>query len=218
LQALTTLAYKLLSLNSAVPVILVLLLAVSAPSSADSLEQWLLDPSSPDVPAPVIRSVTFHGNTVISDNQLASTFATQIGKPINRDQFSCALDRIEEQYRRRGTFALVKHVQMSAQTNLDVFIAEPRIAAIQIFGSERFIQSLAADGLGIKPGTVYNERELLAALKALYDKHLFLRDITKSFVRNADPDSDTYTLTIEAIDGNRDNFQTGIDTSYFLSF
>jgi outer membrane protein insertion porin family len=162
-----------------------------------------------------VTGFAFQGNSVLSSGDLSKAFADQLGKPQNLTQLSGAIDKVEQAYHEKGfMLARVVDVKDDPDGNVGIKIDEGNISNIQIVGNKKTKDFIIRRAIKLKPGAVYNERELTADLRKLYGNGYF-QDIRRSLV--PDPNNpDKYTLKVE-VDEKRTGsvgLGGGIDTMY----
>lgn len=145
--------------------------------------------------APVTQ-FAFDGNTVLSSEDLNKLFAGQLGKPQNLTQLSAAIDKVEQQYHERGyTLARVIDVKDDPDGSVSIKVDEGVIGDIKIVGNRKTKDFIIRNALKLKPGAVYNEKQLTNDLRKLFQNGYF-QDIRRSLTPSADA-SDKYTLKVE---------------------
>lgn len=145
--------------------------------------------------APVTQ-FAFQGNQVLSTEEISKVFADQLGKPQNLNQLSAAIDKVEQAYHERGfVLARVTDVKDDPDGSIALSINEGVIEKIQIVGNRKTKDFIVKNAIKIKPGTVYNERQLTNDLRKLYANGYF-QDIRRSLAPAAD-NPDKYTLKVE---------------------
>jgi outer membrane protein insertion porin family len=143
-----------------------------------------------------ITQFAFEGNTVLSAEELNKLFAGQLGKPQNLTQLSAAIDKVEQQYHERGyTLARVTDVKDDPDGSVSIKVDEGVINDVKIVGNKKTKDFIIRNALKLKPGSVYNEKQLTNDLRKLYANGYF-QDIRRSLTPSADA-SDKYTLKVE---------------------
>lgn len=145
--------------------------------------------------APVTQ-FAFQGNGVLTSEDLAHLFSDQLGKPQNLTQLSQAIDKVEQAYHEKGfMLARVVDVKDDPDGSVSVKIDEGVVDQIKIIGNKKTKDFIIRNSIKLKPGTVYNERQLTADLRKLYGQGYF-QDIRRSLT--PDPDHpDKYVLKVE---------------------
>ncbi|MBI4533330.1 MAG: BamA/TamA family outer membrane protein [Candidatus Melainabacteria bacterium] len=145
--------------------------------------------------APVTQ-FAFAGNQVMSTEEIQKIFANQLGKPQNLNELSSAIDKVEQAYHEKGyVLARIVDVTDDPDGSISVAINEGQIGDIQVVGNKKTKNFIIRNAIKIKPGSVYNERQLTADLRKLYANGYF-QDIRRSLV--PDPShSDRYVLKVE---------------------
>lgn len=143
-----------------------------------------------------VTEFAFQGNNVISSADLAKVFSDQLGKPQNLTQLSQAIDKVEQQYHEQGyTLARVVDVKDDPDGSVHLKIDEGVINSVQLAGNKKTKDFLLRNAIKLKPGMVYNEKQLTADLRQLYSNGYF-QDIRRSLSpSNSDPDK--YDLKVE---------------------
>lgn len=145
--------------------------------------------------APVTQ-FAFEGNTVLSAEELNKLFANQLGKPQNLTQLSAAIDKVEQQYHERGyTLARVVDVKDDPDGSVSIKVDEGVLNDIKIVGNKKTKDFIIRNALKLKPGAVYNEKQLTNDLRKLYANGYF-QDIRRSLTPSPDA-TDKYTLKVE---------------------
>jgi outer membrane protein insertion porin family len=143
-----------------------------------------------------ITEFSFQGNQVLSTDDISKVFAQQLGKPQNLNELSSAVDKIEQAYHERGyVLARVTDVKDDPDGSVGLSINEGTIDKIEVTGNKKTKDFLIRNAIKIKPGTVYNERELTADLRKLYANGYF-QDIRRSLAPSPD-NPDRYVLKVE---------------------
>lgn len=145
--------------------------------------------------APVTQ-FAFQGNSVLSNDELSKMFADQLGKPQNLTQLSQSIDKVEQIYHDRGfTLARVVDVKDDPDGSVQLSIDEGVINSIQITGNKKTKDFIVRSAIKLKPGTVYNEKQLTGDLRKLFQNGYF-QDIRRSL--SPSPTSpDRYDLKVE---------------------
>jgi outer membrane protein insertion porin family len=145
--------------------------------------------------APVTQ-FSFHGNQAISTEEISKVFADQLGKPQNLNQLSGAIERVEQAYHDRGfVLSRVTDVKDDPDGSISLTINEGVVDNIQVIGNKKTKDFIIKRSIKMKPGSVYNERQLTQDLRKLYGNGYF-QDIRRSLVPSPN-DPDKYTLKVE---------------------
>jgi outer membrane protein insertion porin family len=145
--------------------------------------------------APVTQ-FAFHGNAAVSTEEISKAFADQLGKPQNLTQLSGSIEKVEQLYHDRGfVLARVTDVKDDPDGSISLNINEGVIEGIQITGNKKTKDFIIKRSIKLKPGSVYNERQLTGDLRKLYSNGYF-QDIRRSLVPSPN-DPDKYTLKVE---------------------
>jgi outer membrane protein insertion porin family len=143
-----------------------------------------------------VTGFAFQGNTVMSSDELSKLFSEQLGKPQNLTQLSQAIDKVEQAYHQKGfMLARVVDVKDDPDGSVGIKVDEGTIGDIKIVGNKKTKDFIIRRAIKLKPGAVYNERELTADLRKLYGNGYF-QDVRRSLT--PDPSNpDKYTLKVE---------------------
>lgn len=145
--------------------------------------------------APVTQ-FAFQGNSVMSADELQKMFSDQLGKPQNLTQLSQSIDKVEQKYHEQGyTLARVIDVKDDPDGSVHLSIDEGVINSIQVVGNKKTKDFIIRNNIKLKPGTVYNEKQLTADLRKLYGNGYF-QDIRRSLSPSTS-DPDKYDLKVE---------------------
>lgn len=145
--------------------------------------------------APVTQ-FSFHGNQAISTDEISKAFADQLGRPQNLNQLSSSIEKVEQAYHDKGfVLARVTDVKDDPDGSISISINEGVIDNVQIAGNKKTKDFIIKRSLKLKPGSVYNERQLTQDLRKLYGNGYF-SDIRRSLVPSP-TDPDKYTLKVE---------------------
>jgi len=164
--------------------------------------------------APVTQ-FAFHGNQALSTEEISKVFSDQLGKPQNLTQLSGAIEKVEQAYHDRGyVLARVTDVKDDPDGTISLSINEGVIDNIQVVGNKKTKDFIIKRSIKLKPGSVYNEKQLTQDLRKLYGNGYF-QDIRRSLVPSP-TDPDKYTLKVE-VDEKRSGsigLGGGVDTVY----
>ncbi len=143
-----------------------------------------------------ITQFGFHGNTVLSTEELSNLFSDQLGKPQNLTQLSQSIDRIEQAYHEKGfMLARVTDVKDDPDGSVSVKIDEGQISQLNIVGNKKTKDFIIRNAIKLKAGQVYNEKQLTADLRKLFGNGYF-NDVRRSLT--PDPEHpDKYQLKVE---------------------
>jgi outer membrane protein insertion porin family len=143
-----------------------------------------------------ITEFSFQGNQVLSTDEISKVFSGQLGKPQNLNDLSSAVDKVEQAYHERGfVLARVTDVKDDPDGSVGLNINEGIIDKIEVTGNKKTKDFLIRNAIKVKPGQVYNERELTGDLRKLYANGYF-QDIRRSLAPSPD-NPDRYTLKVE---------------------
>lgn len=145
--------------------------------------------------APVTQ-FAFQGNNALSTEEISKSFSDQLGKPQNLNQLSSAIDKVEQTYHEKGyLLARVVDVKDDPDGSIGMTINEGVIEKVEIVGNHKTKDFIIKNAIKVKPGSVYNERDLTAALRKLYANGYF-QDIKRS-LSPSPTDPNKYTLKVE---------------------
>ncbi|PWT95321.1 MAG: hypothetical protein C5B53_11545 [Candidatus Melainabacteria bacterium] len=143
-----------------------------------------------------ITEFSFQGNQVLSTDEISKAFAGQLGKPQNLNDLSSAVDKVEQAYHERGfVLARVTDVKDDPDGSVGLNINEGVVDKIEVSGNKKTKDFLIRNAIKMKPGMVYNERDLTADLRKLYSNGYF-QDIRRSLAPSPD-NPDRYVLKVE---------------------
>lgn len=143
-----------------------------------------------------ITQFSFDGNEALNSEELSKVFASQLGKPQNLNDLSSSIDKVETLYHEKGfLLARVTDVKDDPDGNISLKVNEGQIESIQIGGNRKTKDFIIRSGLKVKPGMVYNEKQLTADLRQLYAKGFF-QDIRRS-LQPSPTNPDKYVLKVE---------------------
>jgi outer membrane protein insertion porin family len=136
------------------------------------------------------------GNRAISTEEISKLFTDQLGRPQNANVLANAITKVEDAYKEKG-FALahVADVKDDPDGSVELVINEGTIDNVVITGNQHTKDFVIRNTLKIKPGNVYNEKQLTNDLRKLYANGYF-QDIRRSLVPS-EKDPDKFTLKIE---------------------
>ena len=145
--------------------------------------------------APVTQ-FAFQGNNALSTEEISKSFSDQLGKPQNLNQLSSAIDKVEQTYHEKGyLLARVVDVKDDPDGSIGMTINEGVIEKVEIVGNHKTKDFIIKNAIKVKPGSVYNERDLTTALRKLYANGYF-QDIRRSLTPSP-TDPNKYTLKVE---------------------
>ena len=139
---------------------------------------------------PTLRSVTFHGNILVSDSALQTVFAPLLGKVLNHSATTAALEGLTRLYRKRGfSLAHIDSVQFDEDAGaLSLILDEGVISRIEVQGGVRTRDEFVLQEFPLRPGEVFqleNARRGLARLSGttLFEYvYLEITSLTKEIV------------------------------------
>lgn len=143
-----------------------------------------------------ITQFSIKGNQAISTEEISKLFNDQLGKPQNINALSAAIEKVEQAYHEKGfVLAKVTGVKDDPDGSVELEISEGSLDSIEIGGNKKTKDFIIKNAIKLKPGEVYNEKQLTADLRKLYGNGYF-QDIRRSVVPSA-TNPDKYTLKIE---------------------
>ncbi len=143
-----------------------------------------------------VSQFSFEGNKVLSSEEVHKIFADQLEKPQNLNRLSAGIDKVEQAYHQRGyVLARVTDVKDDPDGSISLAINEGVIDDIKISGNHKTKDFIIKNAIKLKPGQVYNERQLTADLRQLYANGYF-QDIRRSLAPSPN-NPDKYTLKVE---------------------
>jgi outer membrane protein insertion porin family len=143
-----------------------------------------------------VSQFSFEGNKVLSSEDIHRIFADQLEKPQNLNRLSAAIDKVEQAYHQRGfVLARVSDVKDDPDGSISLSINEGIIDDIKIAGNQKTKDFIIKNAIKLKPGQVYNERQLTGDLRNLYANGYF-QDIRRSLAPSP-TNPDKYTLKVE---------------------
>lgn len=143
-----------------------------------------------------ITQFSIRGNEAISTEEISKLFNDQLGKPQNINALSSAIEKVEQAYHDRGyVLAKVTGVKDDPDGSVELEISEGSVDSIEIVGNRKTKDFIIRNAIKLKPGSVYNEKQLTADLRKLYGNGYF-QDIRRSLVPSA-ANPEKYTLKVE---------------------
>ncbi|PZM81371.1 MAG: hypothetical protein DKT66_19345 [Candidatus Melainabacteria bacterium] len=143
-----------------------------------------------------ITQFSFEGNEALSSEELSHIFANQLGKPQNLNDLSSSIDKVEQLYHEKGfLLARVTDVKDDPDGNISLKVNEGQIESVQIGGNRKTKDFIIRNAIKIKPGSVYNEKQLTNDLRKLYANGYF-QDIRRS-LQPSPTSPDKYILKVE---------------------
>ena len=137
---------------------------------------------------PVIRSITFSGNTLFTSKQLMDEVFSHEGTVFNRQFFRNDLDRIQEKYHKAGyVMVRVSDVQIEGG-NIYVSILEPRVKDVLIQGNTKTKTYVIRREIKLKEGDIFNVTRFRHELGKLQGLGYF-EDVNVAFDVPEDDDS-----------------------------
>jgi len=148
------------------------------------------------------------GNSAISTEEISKLFNDQLGRPSNLNALSSAISKVEAAYRDRGfVLAQVSDVKDDPDGSVELVINEGTIDNIVITGNKKTQDFVIRHAFKLKPGCVYNEKDLTSDLRKLYANGYF-QDIRRSLVPS-EKDPGKFTLKVEVDEKRSGSVQAG---------
>lgn len=120
-----------------------------------------------------LEQIMFAGNTVISDEALASAIVSQPGHIADETAIGRDVQRIEDRYEARGYIAKVSEAKVDELGVLTFVIEEARIEDIMIEGLNRTEDWVVRRELDIEPGELFHQEEVTTGIRRVYALGLF---------------------------------------------
>lgn len=120
-----------------------------------------------------IEQIMFAGNTVISDEALASAILSQPGHIADERAIGRDVRRIEDHYEGRGFIAKVSEAKVDEMGVLTFVIEEARIEDIVIEGLTRTREWVVRREMDIEPGELFQQAEITTGIRRVYALGLF---------------------------------------------
>ena len=120
-----------------------------------------------------IEKILFVGNTVIADEQLSGVVKSRVGGFARPRLAKDDAGRIEEHYAKAGYFAVVTRADIDEFGVLTVVIEEGRVEDITITGLRRTKRWVVERQIRLKPGELYNERQIALARDRIFALNIF---------------------------------------------
>lgn len=164
-------------------------------------------------PRIVVGRIDFHGNTFLSDRELASEMNTTPGKPFDQAELEGDLNYILKEYNENG-YPLAKisidsiyvyrdKGKDSLCLSLGIHQGKRiKIEAVRIEGNKQTKDYVILRALRIPPGSYYNEDELDRAQQRV-EKLGFFRSVSKPQIFES---GDTTGLLLKVTEGNTNTF------------
>jgi len=120
---------------------------------------------------PVVKNISFSGNTVLSADQLAAMLKTQPGQVLNQEQVSADATRIKQAFIDKGySLVQVVGIDVTPDQDLKFQLFEPKIGEIRIETDNKALRTrdyVIRRELQFKVNDVYNENNIRESLRAL---------------------------------------------------
>jgi outer membrane protein insertion porin family len=162
-----------------------------------------------------VSQFSFQGNRVLNTEEIHKIFADQLEKPQNLNQLTAAIDRVEAAYHDKGyVLARVTDVKDDPDGSIALTINEGIIDDIQVGGNKKTKDFIVKHQIRVKPGEVYNEKNLTNDLRKLYANGYF-QDIRRSLAPST-KDPDKFTLKVEVEEKRTGSVSAGggVDSVY----
>lgn len=124
---------------------------------------------------PVVRSISFHGVNLVSENYFRSNFYDLLGKPYPYNSGLSKFRNIIKQYKEKGfLFAEIDSFNFNEQTgNLHVFVDEGVIKSVAINGNEKSKNITITREIPTTENQVFSNDRLDIAMENLVTTNLF---------------------------------------------
>ncbi|HID38130.1 MAG TPA: hypothetical protein EYP36_01270 [Calditrichaeota bacterium] len=124
-----------------------------------------------------IRSISFSGNTLYSDQQLLKILFLSPGKVMNSSLLKQDIKILIRQYRRDGySLMKIKEIHWQPQTGeLAFVIDEGRIDELRVIGNRKTLDYVILRDFNIQRGEVFNSNRINEAVRHVYSTQLFER-------------------------------------------
>ncbi len=159
---------------------------------------------------PVLDSVTFAGNRIISSDTLQNAFRSMLGKPINAPELLKALENVLRMYRSAG-YSLARIVRTSyaaADRRAAVILDEGVIGRIDISGTIKTRDWVLRRELPMTAGSVFLIQSAKQGIVNLNATNLF-EQVILSAHHEGDADKEN-VLTLQARERNTDLIRFGL--------
>lgn len=146
---------------------------------------------------PTLKGVTFVGETVFPESELAAPFQEMMGKVINFRDVQEIIKEIEKRYADQGyVLARVIDLRPSPEGALTITIAEGTISAIRIEGNEETQDYVIRREITQKPGQLFNWKIMEEDLRRVYNLNFF-EDIGIRYEPGTTPDEVTVVVNVK---------------------
>ncbi len=136
---------------------------------------------------PLIRTVVFEGNLVLSSEVLSGSMETKAGDILNYTKLREDMKKIDDLYHSLG-YILARVIDVSAdQGILRIKIIEGVIESVDIAGNESTKNYVILRELNTKDGSVLNEKTLSKDLRRVFNLGFF-SEVNPTFVPGGTPD------------------------------
>ena len=126
---------------------------------------------------PILKNVSFRGNTAVSSDSLALFFKGMLGKPLHFDKSDRALKSIIKAYRKRGfSLATISEIIFSRDTGLaHIHIDEGIVSRIEIEGNKRTKGYVIQREFPPGKGDIFNSNRAQKGISNIFGTGLFNR-------------------------------------------
>jgi len=120
---------------------------------------------------PVVRKISFVGNTVLLADKLMAVIKTQPDQVLNQEQVAADAERIRQAYTEKGyTLVRIFNLNVTKDQELQFQIFEPKVGEIRIETDNKALKTrdyVIRRELLFKVGDVYNENDIRESLRSL---------------------------------------------------
>jgi len=139
------------------------------------------------VERPRIEKILFVGNTVLSDERLASVIKSRVGSPVSRRVAEGDAGRIQSEYTRAGYSASLLAPEVDSFGVLTFVIEEVRIEDFTVTGLHRTKEFVVRRQVNLKPGELFQEGRILENRRRIYDLGIFKSVVADPLPGKVDP-------------------------------
>ncbi len=139
------------------------------------------------VEKPRVEKILFVGNTVLSDETLASAIKSRVGNPVSTRVAEGDAGRIQTEYQQAGYFATVTAAEVDNFGVLTFVIEEARIEDVTISGLQRTKEFVVRRQINLKPGELFQETRVLENQMRIRDLKIFKSVTPEPFPGKLDP-------------------------------
>jgi outer membrane protein assembly factor BamA len=146
---------------------------------------------------PTVKRVVFKGNGDIGEKDLIPLFDHQIGRPQNIELIGKSIDKVEQHFRERGyVLARVVDVKDTGNGTFTIDLDEGVIGEIEIVAGQT-LKGYLQKRIRIKPGQIYNDRNLSNDLKNMNGDGFF--QLLRRTLSASTADPSRYKLKVEEV-------------------